>query len=734
MCFLRRGEGMEAGRAEWRFWQQGRRFWQQGRRFWRQRRRFWRQGRRVFEAPKKRQAGQTGVSGGKEGAGVLFHRIPPTRPLLPQTPDPHAHPPHLMRFLRRTEGMEAGRKAWFLIRSCALAAPAFLISPIFLPSQLMRFLRRTEGMEAARKACEFYTPYPPNPSQPLPTPPHHQLMRFLRRTEGMEAARKAFLAARKARECSFHVYVASAYMELCHNKESKVSTGGSEGKVKGCDWHGEQGRRGSARSTLNERPNGECLFHVYVASACLELCQNQESKVREGGTEGKEGNGAKEDIGGKGGVSGSKEGTGVLVPCVRGVCLYGAVLCRNKESKVCSLLESSQRRPGHAGAAARCSGVPIPATALRTHGQCSPLWWHGCCDALSSLLLLSHLNPQRRPGHAGVAARRSDLWEELVECEQLFGDLTSLIKLQPLPIPSRPFLSILPVSLSPSLQAQEGRRKALASVASPGGAAEPEVEVWREQQDLVDRFSYCGLLPCDPSALPPNLEAGSAGPEAIQARQRSGEAQVRETGQAAAERAEREAKEQEARNGTSAAAPAAAASTAAGAAAAAAQIAAVAGVQRDSVSKAGVKAERQESPLPPPLPPSVSLSQGIGPAPPAVSSLSAALAAAAAVLMPREGAAGAGGAAGAATEAGGKGNVKEEATSRRVKEEAEGGERPGAAVGADGSTAGAGGAKEGGEKGGVEKGEQQKEGLAGAAGVKTHQFVASAAVEWKPGE
>ncbi|CAI7904878.1 unnamed protein product, partial [Closterium sp. NIES-53] len=380
---------------------------------------------------------------------------------------------------------------------------------------------------------------------------HIQLMRFLRRTEGMEAARKAFLAARKARECSFHVYVASAYMELCHNKESKVARNVFQLGMK---------KFGSEPGFVREF--ARFLSHLNDGQAMRELLQG----------------------------------------------------------------------------------------------------------ALASPSLPPHSAPM--------------LWEELVECEQLFGDLTSLIKLQPLPIPSRPFLSILPVSLSPSLQAQEGRRKALASVASPGGAAEPEVEVWREQQDLVDRFSYCGLLPCDPSALPPNLEAGSAGPEAIQARQRSGEAQVRETGQAAAERAEREAKEQEARNGTSAAAPAAAASTAAGAAAAAAaQIAAVAGVQRDSVSKAGVKAERQESPLPPPLPPSVSLSQGIGPAPPAVSSLSAALAAAAAVLMPREGAAGAGGAAGAATEAGGKGNVKEEATSRRVKEEAEGGERPGAAVG-----------------------------------------------------
>ncbi|CAI5998810.1 unnamed protein product [Closterium sp. NIES-64] len=156
---------------------------------------------------------------------------------------------------------------------------------------------------------------------------------------------------------------------------------------------------------------------------------------------------------------------------------------------------------------------------------------------------------------------------------------------------------------------------------------------------------------------------------------------------------------------------------------------------------------------------SLSLQAQEGPAPPAVSSLSAALAAAAAVLMPREGAAGAGGATatgaaaggaaatgaaatGAATEGG------EEAISRRVKEEAGEEEGPGAAVGADGATVGADGAtvgadgatvgagetKEGGVKGGAERGEQQREGAAGEAGLKTHQFVASAAVEWKPGE
>ncbi|CAI5495192.1 unnamed protein product [Closterium sp. Naga37s-1] len=411
---------------------------------------------------------------------------------------------------------------------------------------------------------------------------HVQLMRFLRRTEGMEAARKAFLAARKARECTFHVYVASAYMELCHNKESKVARNVFQLGMK---------KFGSEPGFVREF--ARFLSRLNDGQAMRELLQ---------------------------------------------------------------------------GALASPSPPPHSATML---------------------------------------------WEELVECEQLFGDLNSL------------------------REAQEGRRKALASVASPSGAPEPEVEVWREQQDLADRFSYCGLLPCDASALPPNLEAGSAGPKEILARLRSGEDQVREAGQGAAEKAEREAKEEEARSGSGAAVPSAAAARAAAAArtgadtgagagsAAAAAAAAAVGAQ----VAAGVKAEPQESSLPPPLPASVSLSQGIGPAPPSVSSLSAALAAAAAVLMPREGAAGAGGAAaaGAAGAAGAATEGGEEAISRRVKEEAGGGDGPDAVVG-DGATAGAGGVKEGGEKGGGER-----EGAAGATGVKTHQFVASAAVEWKPG-
>ncbi|CAI6010248.1 unnamed protein product [Closterium sp. NIES-65] len=596
--------------------------------------------------------------------------VPSSNPFLPP------HSVHALSLPHRTEGMEAGRKA-----SCAFSAA-------------QRAWRRAErrsfaaaltaqGMEAGRKACECSLHVHP----PLNCP---QLMRFLRRTEGMEAARKAFLAARKARECSFHVYVASAYMELCHNKESK----------------------------------------------------NMESKV------------------------------------ARNVFQLG--------------MKKFGSEPGFVREFARF-------LSRLNDGQ-----------AMRELLQGALASPSLAPHSTIMVSAQNKLWEELIECEQLFGDLNSLIKvpcvcllrrLEFLPTASHSVLnslipaslslipaslslipaslsliptslslipaslslipaslsliptslSLIPASLSLSLQAQEGRRKALALVASPGGDAEPELQVWREQRDLVDRFSYCGLLPCEASALPPNLEAGSAGPKASQARQRSVEDQVRETGQGVTERGEREAKEQEARSGTSAAgiggtAAGTGTSTAAGAAVTA-QVA------------AGVKAEPQESSLPPPLPPTVSLSQGIGPAPPAVSSLSAALAAAAAVLMPREGAAGAGGATatgaaaggaaatgaaatGAATEGG------EEAISRRVKEEAGEEEGPGAAVGADGATVGADGAtvgadgatvgagetKEGGVKGGAERGEQQREGAAGEAGLKTHQFVASAAVEWKPGE
>lgn len=50
-----------------------------------------------------------------------------------------------------------------------------------------------------------------------------QLMRFVRRTEGIEAARKIFLEARKSSACTYHVYVASATMELCVDKDPKVA-------------------------------------------------------------------------------------------------------------------------------------------------------------------------------------------------------------------------------------------------------------------------------------------------------------------------------------------------------------------------------------------------------------------------------------------------------------------------------------------------------------------------------
>lgn len=47
-------------------------------------------------------------------------------------------------------------------------------------------------------------------------------MRFARRTEGVDEARKVFLQARKAPACTFHVYVASANLELCVDKDPKV--------------------------------------------------------------------------------------------------------------------------------------------------------------------------------------------------------------------------------------------------------------------------------------------------------------------------------------------------------------------------------------------------------------------------------------------------------------------------------------------------------------------------------
>lgn len=52
---------------------------------------------------------------------------------------------------------------------------------------------------------------------------HIQMMRFARRAEGVEAARKAFLAARKSASCTYHVYIASALMELWLDKDAKVA-------------------------------------------------------------------------------------------------------------------------------------------------------------------------------------------------------------------------------------------------------------------------------------------------------------------------------------------------------------------------------------------------------------------------------------------------------------------------------------------------------------------------------
>ncbi|KAJ7523485.1 hypothetical protein O6H91_18G051600 [Diphasiastrum complanatum] len=50
-----------------------------------------------------------------------------------------------------------------------------------------------------------------------------QYMRFTRRTEGSEGARKIFFEARKAPACTYHVYVASAAMVLCIDKDPKAA-------------------------------------------------------------------------------------------------------------------------------------------------------------------------------------------------------------------------------------------------------------------------------------------------------------------------------------------------------------------------------------------------------------------------------------------------------------------------------------------------------------------------------
>jgi cleavage stimulation factor subunit 3 len=53
------------------------------------------------------------------------------------------------------------------------------------------------------------------------------LMRFVRRTEGIGAARKIFSQARTSPACTYHVYVASATMELCVDKDPKVEGPGT---------------------------------------------------------------------------------------------------------------------------------------------------------------------------------------------------------------------------------------------------------------------------------------------------------------------------------------------------------------------------------------------------------------------------------------------------------------------------------------------------------------------------
>eukprot|EP00271_Cylindrocystis_brebissonii_P005432 TRINITY_DN1745_c0_g1_i16.p1 TRINITY_DN1745_c0_g1~~TRINITY_DN1745_c0_g1_i16.p1 ORF type:complete len:658 (-),score=119.46 TRINITY_DN1745_c0_g1_i16:936-2621(-) len=52
---------------------------------------------------------------------------------------------------------------------------------------------------------------------------HVQMMRFVQRVEGAAASRKAFMAARKNAASSYHVYVVSALLEWCVNKEPKVA-------------------------------------------------------------------------------------------------------------------------------------------------------------------------------------------------------------------------------------------------------------------------------------------------------------------------------------------------------------------------------------------------------------------------------------------------------------------------------------------------------------------------------
>lgn len=50
-----------------------------------------------------------------------------------------------------------------------------------------------------------------------------QFQRFSRRSESKEAARKVFVEAKKNEDCTFHIYLSSAYIEHFANKETKIA-------------------------------------------------------------------------------------------------------------------------------------------------------------------------------------------------------------------------------------------------------------------------------------------------------------------------------------------------------------------------------------------------------------------------------------------------------------------------------------------------------------------------------
>ena len=52
-----------------------------------------------------------------------------------------------------------------------------------------------------------------------------QFIRFVQRTEGTDSALKVLVDARKSPLCTYHIYVASAMMVLCLEKDAKVNIG-----------------------------------------------------------------------------------------------------------------------------------------------------------------------------------------------------------------------------------------------------------------------------------------------------------------------------------------------------------------------------------------------------------------------------------------------------------------------------------------------------------------------------